>query len=777
MTDLASSYVFALTGDVNTVMDWRVIHDTDKSVKGRNFRATLAEARSTLEEYNRAGWGVFVCINAMDGHGRELAHVHHIRTHVVDLDDPLTSRMNYDRAVSSYPQPHIAVQTSPDKFHVYWLVEPYTGNDFYTLHQRKFAQFYGGDKMIVDAARVLRVPGFYHMKNPTAPFMVSCWGLSALPRYTASDIESALQYVNVFDTLQTRFPLGEKEMQAPSYDWLAFALTLVDPNEMSRGEWLSFSAAIKQAGWNLTDDNTLMDLWQRWCLKYHANDVGENIKLWQSIRDTQVGWPTIMNRTSVKAYMQFGFKEAPQIGGVVQLAEQVPQHYVAGSTPAIPTTTIGQPRTFGEILSEEDCAEWFKDCYFIEREGKIFTPTGRYMNSTQFNGRYGGKFFIITSTGKTTDEAWKAALRSTCWTIPKVDHVRFMPGEAPFAIVEDEMGRKGLNSYIPAKVTHRAGDVSLWLDHVARIIPDPADRKIWFDYMAHAVKYPGYKIQFAPLLQSAEGIGKTVFAEVMQHAVGLAYCYSPKASDLISSGSKFNAWMRGKLVIVVNEIKVDERRELIEILKPMITDRRIEVQSKGVDQEMEDNTANWILFSNFKDAIPINKNGRRYAIFYSALQSEQDILNAGMDKAYFDRLFEWLRKEGGLEFITHWLKNYPIEEGEIPVRAPRTASYEEALSISRSPLEVVIQDNIEDGTCGFIGGFVSVQAVLNKARGVGVRNPTARSVQTVLEQMGYHMIGKTQYPIAQEDINNRSIIYAREAGVDVGWYNQAQGYR
>lgn len=766
--NLTASYVQSLTGDLNTILDWRVIHDTNKGEQGRNIRGTLEQVYDVLQGYNAAGWGVFVNINALDGKGAELINVAHIRTHVVDLDDPTTAAMNYSRAVSSNPPPHFAVQTSPDKYHLYWLVQPYTGNDFYTLHQRKIAQLYDGDRKIVDATRVLRVPGFYHMKNPAQPFMVSCWGVSNQPHYSAADIQHSFAHVNVMEMLATRHPLGDPDLQAPSLQWLQFALSLVNPNDMDRTEWLSFSAAVKQAGWSLADEQTLLRVWQTWCSQYSGNDQAENMKLWNSVRNSQVGWPTIEKRTTVKAYLLHGFKEPP-----TQSPAPVPATPAPSPSQMLAATTV---HDYGEILSEHDCAKWFENCFFVEREGKMLVPSGRLLNSNQFNGRYGGKHFIITTTGKTTDEPWKAALRSTCYSVPKVDHIRFLPGVKSFDVVRDNLGRCGVNTYIPAVVDSRPGDVNLWLQHVAKILPNPLDQQIWFDYLAHCVKYPGYKIQYAVMLQGAEGIGKTVFTEVLKHALGSMYVYQPKAPELVASGSKFNAWMRGKLAIVVDEIKVDERRELIEILKPMITDASIEVQSKGVDQEMEDNCANWIFFSNHRDAIPINKNGRRYAVLFSALQYESDMIAAGMDKAYFERLWQWLRNEGGLAAITHWLQSYPIEQGGLPVRAPRTTSYNEALRLSRSPMEVVVEDCVTDGVTGFRGGFVSVQAVMHRVKLAGIKTPAARSVQNVLESMGYHYIGKTLHPVPQEDINNRSVLYHIDPRADVSRYEQTQGY-
>lgn len=754
------AFITALTGQPSTVIDWRLIHEKDRSLQGVNLRGTYQELSATLHAYNRQGYGVFCNINALDGSGNKLDNISHIRAHVVDLDDVTTSTSNYERAVSMHPTPHFAVQTSAYKFHLYWLVDPYQGNDFYTLHQKKMAQFYGGDKSITDATRVLRVPGFYHCKGE--PQLVTCWGISDNAHYSAQQIQEYFSHVNIIDVSTERHELGTPEMQAPSLEWLQYSLTMIDPNDMSYEEWMSFTAAFKQAGWSHADENTLYDMWSKWCAQYNGDDQGENLKLWRSHKNTQLGWGSIEARIPhIKALRLFGHKDLPP--------EEQYTHR--------PAQNVQQEQPFPEILDAYDCERYFKGCFLICREGKIFTPSGRFMNSTQFSSTYGGKLFILNSTGsKTTDDAWKAATRSTVYTIPKVDHVRFLPNEPALSVIADDLGRDGLNMYLPPNIVHYPGDVSIFLQHMEKILPDANDRKIYLDYMAHAIKFPGFKIQYAPMLQSAEGIGKSAFFEIIAHATGRMYVYRPRAPELVSSGSKFNAWMRGKLAIMVDEIKIDERRELIEILKPMITDSEIEVQSKGVDQEMEDNLANWFFFSNYKDAIPINKNGRRYSIFYSVLQSEQDILNAGMDKAYFDRFWSWLREDGGLEKLADWFFNYPIELGGLPVRAPKTSSYAEALKISRSPVEVVIEDAIDDNATGFRGNFVSVQAALNRIKSSGVRSATQRTVQTVLESMGFFEIGKTSQNVIQEDPTNRSLIYSRNALATPDDYMRAQGY-
>lgn len=764
----ASAYVAALTGNPDTIIDWRVIHDQNKDMQGRNIRGSLRECWQQLCDYNSQGWGVFCCINEMDGQGRKSENVKHIRTHVVDLDNVFTSHASYQQALNTYPLPSFSVQTSDNKYHIYWIVEPYVGNDFYTLHQRKIAQLYSGDETIIDAARVLRVPGFYHCKNE--PRMVTFSALAGLgSNITYQIIEQSLAHVNIFHANSTRYPLGDESMSAPGMDWIRFAFSKVDPNDLDRREWLKFSAAIKQAAWLYYDENTLCQEWLNWCSNYSENDDGENLKLWNSVKDTEVGWPYVAKMKEIHAYIAFGFKEiAPPISQ--QENKQL-------TTQEQTAPTIAEEVTIpDEILDVEQCQNWFKDCYFIERIGEIFSRSGRFMNSTKFNGRYGGKNFIITSTGKITDEAWKAALRSTLWTVPKVDHVRFLPDHKTFEIITDALGRKGLNTYIPAIVSAKQGDMTLWFEWLDKILPDRNDQKILTDYLAHAAKYPGYKIPWAPMVQSTEGIGKTIFREVMAQALGDMYVYSPKAPELVKSGSTFNGWMRGKLLIVVDEIKIDERRELIEILKPMITDSKVEIQSKGVDQEMEDNPANWLFFSNYKDAIPISQNGRRYCIFYSGLQNRNDLLNVGMDDVYFNKLWGWLRDGGGSQAVAYWLLNHPIKCGELPVRSPQTSSFDEALKISRSPMETVIADCVSDNIIGFKAGYISVLKVIEHCKLAGIRTPTTRSVMNCLENMGYSYLGKAVRPYIQEHVSNRTELYGIVEHLSIDQYGLTQGY-
>lgn len=769
--NIASAYIDALTfGCADQIIDWRFLHDADKSRPGIKRRGTLADIWQEACQWNASGYGIFACINAMDGIGAELSNVAYIRAHIVDLDN-LSAPQNYQNATQWTLPPSFAVQSSPNKFHVYWRVNPYVSNQFYELQQRKLRQLFDGDRAVIDPTRVLRVPGFYHMKQPQIPHLVTCWALGAFGHlYGAEMLANALAHVNVIDGGSgARHELGNPEMAAPALDWCRFALTSTDPNSLSRIEWISFTAAWKQAAWTLADPDTLFAMWSDWCGRYAQNDPAENLKQWNSIRNTEIGWNYILNRNNgLKAYFSFG--------GVQRTVPQQESQPGQPDAPSLPP--INLPTALdcsGEILTEQECAEWFKGCTYVERFGEILTPSGRFMSPTKFNAKYGGKKFLIDSTGKVTDEAWKAATRSTLYTVPQVDHIRFLPHEPYNAIVEDELQRKGINMFRPAVIRSQPGDISLFLRHIELMLPVDTDRNILYTYLAHNAKFPGHKIPWAPLIQSAEGVGKGVLKELIEHFIGSAYFYSPSARELIESGSKFNAWMRSRLFILVDEIRVDERRDMVETLKPMISEKRIEIQGKGQDQEVEDNYSNWAFFSNHKNAIPVDENGRRFAVFYSAIQSKADLIARNMDDAYFDRLYSWLRN-GGAEYVTHWLLSWPIERGGLPMRAPATSSTQEAHRVNRTPQEQAMLNAISDGAQGFRGGWIGSVAAGKRFKAIGIKAPSDQSLTQILERLGYYHVGRAPRAYFADDNIMRSELYSTNARADVAEYGRAQGY-
>ncbi len=395
-----------------------------------------------------------------------------------------------------------------------------------------------------------------------------------------------------------------------------------------------------------------------------------------------------------------------------------------------------------QFLAITQQAELFKGCIYIRDLHRIFTDDGALLKPEQFRAVYGGYVFALESnaSGKTTKNAWEAFTESQGAKFPKAHGICFRPEEAPGATISEE-GRLLVNVYKPIKTPRQAGDATPFLDHLAKVLPVQHDRSILLAYMAACVQYPGIKFQWTPLLQGCEGNGKTLFINCLAQAVGNRYTHLPNAADLSGNGAKFNAWIQGKLFIGVEEVYVSDRREVLDALKPLITNPRIEIQGKGVDQITGDNRANFVMCSNHKDAILKTQNDRRFCVFYTAQQNAVDLLRDGMGGLYFPNLYRWL-KAGGYAVVTDYLTQYPIADELNPAmdchRAPITSSTSEAVGLSLGGVEQEILEAIDEGRHGFKAPWISSRAFdgLLEARRDTKRIPPNKR-REILKSLGY----------------------------------------
>jgi hypothetical protein len=147
--------------------------DDDKNRKNHGlakvFHGTLAQFSTDLSKLQTSGAGVFVMVNRGDGITHEgkktcrtTANVKEIRALFADLDGaPLEPVLNT-------LQPDIVVESSQARFHAYWQTRDCPLGEFSQL-QKQIAEKFGSDPSVNDLPRVMRLPGFWHLKNE--PFM------------------------------------------------------------------------------------------------------------------------------------------------------------------------------------------------------------------------------------------------------------------------------------------------------------------------------------------------------------------------------------------------------------------------------------------------------------------------------------------------------------------------------------------------------------------------------------------------------------------------------
>lgn len=414
---------------------------------------------------------------------------------------------------------------------------------------------------------------------------------------------------------------------------------------------------------------------------------------------------------------------------------------------AAPAPAVGEPLkptlVSGNVfLSPADQVQFFEGCVYIFESHRVLVPGGHLLPPERFKVRYGGYTFLMdNSNQRTSRDAWEAFTQNQAYRAPRADRTCFRPDLPPGAVIK-EGSRTLVNLWWPAEVRREKGDVSLFIDHLARVLPNERDQRILLSYMAAIVQHQGVKFQWCPLLQGAEGNGKTTFTRCVAEAVGQRYTHWARADRI---NAQFNGFLLNRVFIGVEDIYVPEhRREVWETLKPMITGEMQEIEAKGVDQDSRNVVCNFMLNSNHRRAVQKTRNDRRLAVFYTAQQTAEDVARAGMDGEYFGRLYGWLKGNGGYGYacVAEYLATYPIDPEFDPAgkcqRAPRTSTSDEAVAATVGGVESEILEAIDQGVPGFRGGWISSMALDQLLARTRMDSRIPRNARReLLESLGY----------------------------------------
>lgn len=174
----ASARFLRLIDPQSTTFCFRTFSDTGNGKQaGVSITGSLDDAMGDLIKAQNNGHGVFVVINQG---GQKANEIYKVRAVFADCDgcpiDPILQ--------CSLP-PHIITQTSAGKFHAYWLVRDLDTAQFRGVQKRIAARF-GSDPVVNDLSRVMRLPGFSHLKG--VPFVSEIWHESGAAPYTADQI-------------------------------------------------------------------------------------------------------------------------------------------------------------------------------------------------------------------------------------------------------------------------------------------------------------------------------------------------------------------------------------------------------------------------------------------------------------------------------------------------------------------------------------------------------------------------------------------------------------
>jgi len=602
---------------------------------------------------------------------------------------------------------------------------------------------------------------------------------------------------DVIDDFLTYF---SRPVDGITIDTVKEAMGFLEP-DCGYHEWLEIAAALKHQFGSTDNEQAAYDLFDEWSAKgtKYAGQKDTTTK-WKSLTEQPAGRAPITIRSllkraaaggwdsaemkdscfgSVSNWIQFECKSSSKLmsegpkriaatpllssteeDALVQvLVATLRQKFEQRLTPASVRREI---RAHREGLFVKDAVEkekvvppWGRGIVYVSSIHSMFRPhTRQQWKLHEFDAVYGRKLLpSLEELQKNDTTVTQAALHTPmfkpsdyllyhleCQTVDEFDYDPTNPED----IIVRRDGKLYVNlyrrSYKKADKSKASYALETFEEHICNLIREPEYRTHIMDWMAYNVQNPGAKIRWAPLIQGAEGCGKTFLAVCMQAMLGADNVMIVN-KEAINKG--WTEWMFGRQVVAFEEIRVSghNRHDVMNTLKEPITNDTISINQRGRDTRNIRNVTNYIAFTNHHDALVLTDDSRRYCVVKSPLQTLEAIKAiTGPDPGYFARIFDMLATHAaGLRYV---FENRIITSG-FPANgpAPRTKYLVEMVADTTNELLAAIHKIIEDNDNPYVQkDIICTSTLISALEQEGLRGIYPQAVGKQLREAGFTKI-------------------------------------
>lgn len=228
---------------------------TFQTFADRKNDPTLARIEYTLDvlpALNDRGAGIFLMINEGDGLGRSNENVTRVRSYFADFDGaelPTEWKLT----------PSLLVESSPGKYHAYWLLgdEPPLDNSAFNAQQEAIARAVGSKPNDCKGlSRVMRMPGYVHHKNGE---VMSRLLAAEGTLYTAAAVARAYPVPKAQKAAQVAYsaPAGSEDRPSPQ-KIMEVVLSRADLLEGRNNTAFKLACQVRDNGYPLHDAENVM---------------------------------------------------------------------------------------------------------------------------------------------------------------------------------------------------------------------------------------------------------------------------------------------------------------------------------------------------------------------------------------------------------------------------------------------------------------------------------------------------------------------------------------
>jgi hypothetical protein len=426
-------------------------------------------------------------------------------------------------------------------------------------------------------------------------------------------------------------------------------------------------------------------------------------------------------------------------------------------------------------ISVEDTPSWVTDWVYVETECQFYNISKNYgIRREAFDAKYNREADCVAAGISAS------VLALVEYKIPVVVGQLFWPG---CGTLMRWQGKAMVNTYRAHDIVavreydpEGLNAVRMFEAQLNMLLPNKREQGLLLNWLAFVYQNPGKRLNWSIILQGTQGSGKTFFSDVLKMIMG------SNVRELAASaiGGRFSGWATGCLLNVVEEIRVNgvNRYEIMDAIKPFITNSEVGIERKGKDHETVPNFTSYLFLTNHKDAVPIVDGDRRYCILFSKIQTEEQLFSIFGGEVstglYFEKLYNVMRANTGA--MAKYFTDYVIPAEFKPYgRAPATDGKVEMAGLSISEPRQILEDLLDRHRSELINDEFIDTTELNKMCIMGGDDvPKTRSLSSILLEKGFRQIKGRFFRTYKPDV--RHCIWIKEGLDDEYAINKIKAY-
>lgn len=376
------------------------------------------------------------------------------------------------------------------------------------------------------------------------------------------------------------------------------------------------------------------------------------------------------------------------------------------------TPTEAFPDKGAEVIAEVEKKQldrvekesWYERFAYIENEDAFFDMVDRREIS---RGTFNALFRHVSCYSLHKSKTPRRIEASICFDENRqkkgaltVTGITYAAGET---VLVSRDGQVYGNRWSNARPACVAGDITPWLDHLHRMVPEEYEREHILNVIAHKIQHPDIKINHAILHIGKQGSGKDTLYEPFLWAVG-GQRESRRNVAVVRNEEITSQWGYNyeSEIMVFEELRQSEakdRRALENHLKPIIAapPEFITVNRKGMHPYQALNRMFVLAFSNERVPLSLPSEDRRWFVVYSDAprMAEED----------GRRFWRWM-DNGGCSAVAAWLYKRDVSKfnpgGTPPLTEAKIIMIEQGRSTAESYLVEMIERRLGEFSAGVV---------------------------------------------------------------------------